>query len=247
MTQTVAGAPTGSRRPVAVVAAVALALSLGGLTAGAATAAAGAAAPGGEVRPQAAAAGAVLSSGFDLQVPPANTPAPALAPEAAAQASPVNLPRAFAVAGSLYTKVSALAPKPAANPAAKAGVSTSTRAQLAAARTPAASRSTTRVSASMQPRDIGRALATQKGWSGKQFACLEKLWTKESDWTAVADNPSSSAYGIPQALPGHRMASEGRNWRTDPVVQIRWGLKYIDQRYGSPCSAWAHSRATNWY
>nr|WP_210424473.1 hypothetical protein [Gephyromycinifex aptenodytis] len=62
-----------------------------------------------------------------------------------------------------------------------------------------------------------------------------------------ADNPTSSAYGIPQALPGPRMASHGKDWRTNPETQIRWGLDYIQKRYGNPCKAWSHSRATNWY
>ncbi len=96
-------------------------------------------------------------------------------------------------------------------------------------------------------RGIGRALAAQRGWSGAQFECLNKLWTKESGWTTTADNPTSSAYGIPQSLPGSKMASEGSDWRTNPATQIKWGLKYIAGRYGSPCNAWAHSRAVNWY
>ena len=73
------------------------------------------------------------------------------------------------------------------------------------------------------------------------------LWTKESNWTVNADNPTSSAYGIPQALPGSKMASAGADWATNPATQIRWGLGYIQDRYGSPCSAWAHSQANNWY
>lgn len=97
------------------------------------------------------------------------------------------------------------------------------------------------------PRAVGRALASERGWGGAQFACLDKLWTKESNWTTAADNPTSSAYGIPQALPGSKMSSHGPNWRTNAATQIRWGLDYIDDRYGSPCSAWAHSRANNWY
>lgn len=97
------------------------------------------------------------------------------------------------------------------------------------------------------PRAIGRALAAQRGWGGDQFACLDKLWTKESNWRVTADNPTSSAYGIPQSLPGSKMASAGSDWRTNPATQITWGLGYIAGRYGTPCSAWAHSRAHNWY
>ncbi|TAL11978.1 MAG: hypothetical protein EPN99_17185, partial [Frankiales bacterium] len=80
-----------------------------------------------------------------------------------------------------------------------------------------------------------------------QFGCLDRLWQKESGWRVRATNPSSGAYGIPQALPAGKMASAGSDWRTSARTQIRWGLGYIDDRYGSPCGAWAHSRAHNWY
>ncbi|KQO93802.1 coiled-coil domain-containing protein [Leifsonia sp. Leaf264] len=85
------------------------------------------------------------------------------------------------------------------------------------------------------------------GWGGDQFGCLQSLWNKESGWRANAYNASSGAYGIPQSLPGEKMASAGVDWRTNAATQINWGLSYISQRYGSPCSAWAHSVATDWY
>ncbi|MEQ6902488.1 lytic transglycosylase domain-containing protein [Nocardioides sp. YIM 152588] len=97
------------------------------------------------------------------------------------------------------------------------------------------------------PRDIARALLAEFGFSSSQFGCLDSLWTRESNWNPYADNPSSSAYGIPQALPGSKMASAGADWATNPVTQIKWGLGYIQDRYGSPCSAWGHSQATGWY
>ena len=97
------------------------------------------------------------------------------------------------------------------------------------------------------PRAAGRAMAAQRGWGPDQFACLDNLWTKESGWVATADNPTSDAYGIPQSLPGEKMAAAGADWATNPVTQISWGLTYIADVYGTPCSAWAHSRATNWY
>ncbi len=75
------------------------------------------------------------------------------------------------------------------------------------------------------------------GWSDEQFRCLDRLWTKESNWKVTADNPTSSAYGIPQALPGRKMASAGADGRTNPATQITWGLRYIADRYGTPCSA----------
>ncbi|WP_277209445.1 ubiquitin-like domain-containing protein [Isoptericola croceus] len=94
---------------------------------------------------------------------------------------------------------------------------------------------------------LGRALAAERGWGDDQFTCLDKLWTKESNWRWNAANPSSSAYGIPQALPGSKMASAGSDWRTNPATQITWGLGYISGRYGTPCSAWNHSMAKGWY
>ena len=97
------------------------------------------------------------------------------------------------------------------------------------------------------PRAIGQMLAAERGWTGSQWTCLDKLFTKESNWRVNADNPSSSAYGIPQALPGSKMASVGSDWRTNPATQITWGLNYIAGRYGTPCAAWSHSQSVNWY
>ncbi|MBO9627420.1 MAG: phospholipase [Microbacterium sp.] len=88
--------------------------------------------------------------------------------------------------------------------------------------------------------------ASQYGWGESQFSCLNSLWTKESSWNYQAHNPSG-ATGIPQALPGSKMASAGGDWQTNAATQIAWGLGYISSVYGSPCSAWSHSQATNWY
>ena len=85
------------------------------------------------------------------------------------------------------------------------------------------------------------------GWSSGQFGCLNELWASESGWNVYAANPSSGAYGIPQALPGSKMASAGPNWQTNPTTQIKWGLGYIKERYGSPCNAWAFWEAHTWY
>ena len=97
------------------------------------------------------------------------------------------------------------------------------------------------------PRDIARALLPDFGFGADQFGCLDSLWTRESNWSPTAHNPSSGAHGIPQALPGSKMASVGADWATNPVTQITWGLGYIQDRYGSPCGAWAHSQARGWY
>ncbi|MEP7192876.1 MAG: lytic transglycosylase domain-containing protein [Actinomycetota bacterium] len=88
---------------------------------------------------------------------------------------------------------------------------------------------------------------TSMGYGPEQFTCLEDLWDRESGWSYLADNPRSDAYGIPQALPGNRMASAGEDWRTNPKTQITWGLGYIRDRYLTPCNAWAHSEALDWY
>ena len=101
--------------------------------------------------------------------------------------------------------------------------------------------------AESDPRDIARALLDEFGFGQDQFGCLDSLYMRESGWSVTADNPSSSAYGIPQALPGSKMASAGADWATNPVTQIRWGLGYIQDRYGSPCGAWAHSESNGWY
>ena len=118
-------------------------------------------------------------------------------------------------------------------------------ADLAGSRT--AAMSEIRELSESDPRDIARALLGEFGFSSSQFGCLDLLWTRESNWRWNADNPSSSAYGIPQALPGSKMSSAGSDWATNPATQIRWGLGYIKARYGSPCGAWGHSQSHGWY
>jgi hypothetical protein len=85
------------------------------------------------------------------------------------------------------------------------------------------------------------------GWQRDQYSCLVKLWERESNWRYNASNRSSGAYGIPQALPGVKMATAGADWLTNPETQIRWGIGYIKGRYGSPCGALAHSDKIGWY
>jgi hypothetical protein len=97
------------------------------------------------------------------------------------------------------------------------------------------------------PRAVARAMLSDFGLGAGEFSCLDSLWEKESGWDPHAANPTSSAYGIPQALPGSKMASAGADWADNPATQIRWGLGYIQGRYGSPCAAWSHSQANNWY
>jgi uncharacterized protein YabE (DUF348 family) len=94
---------------------------------------------------------------------------------------------------------------------------------------------------------IAKAMVADRGWDSSQFSCLVSLWNRESGWRVQASNASSGAYGIPQALPGSKMASVGSDWRTNAKTQITWGLNYIAGRYGTPCGAWGHSQATGWY
>lgn len=84
-------------------------------------------------------------------------------------------------------------------------------------------------------------------WGATEFGCLNALWSRESGWRINARNHSSGAYGIPQALPGRKMAVHGSDWRSNPETQIKWGTAYIKGRYGSACTAWQHHRNYGWY
>jgi len=93
-----------------------------------------------------------------------------------------------------------------------------------------------------------RLMATRYGWtSSGQFQCLVTLWNRESHWNYQANNGSSGAHGIPQALPGSKMRSAGSDWRTNPVTQIVWGLGYVHGRYATPCGALWHLDGYGWY
>jgi hypothetical protein len=96
-------------------------------------------------------------------------------------------------------------------------------------------------------RATGCALMLADGFKIDQFPCLDKLWNRESGWNYKASNHGSGAYGIPQALPGSKMASAGADWKTNPATQIKWGLGYIKGRYSSPCGAWSHSESVGSY
>ena len=101
--------------------------------------------------------------------------------------------------------------------------------------------------------DAGSAKAYARGfigqfnWDQTEYSCLVALWERESNWRALAENSQSGAYGIPQALPGRKMASEGSDWQTNSETQIRWGAKYIANRYGTACKALVHSNQVGWY
>lgn len=96
-------------------------------------------------------------------------------------------------------------------------------------------------------KSYARAHLKDYGWGANQWAPLNQLWTRESGWRVHADNPTSSAYGIPQALPGSKMASAGKDWHDNAGTQIKWGLGYIKGRYGSPSTAWRHETSVGWY
>ena len=122
-----------------------------------------------------------------------------------------------------------------AQAAAAAKAAADAAAALAAQNTPAGAKAT------------AQSLASSKyGWGSDQYGCLVNLWTKESGWNYQAYNPSG-ATGIPQALPGSKMATAGSDWATNASTQVAWGLDYIKRAYGTPCSAWGHSQSVNWY
>ena len=139
--------------------------------------------------------------------------------------------------------------------AAKAAADAAAAAAAAAAETSSSSSSSSSVSVPSVDVNVDPAsaqgiartmMAANYGWGDDQFACLVSLWNRESGWRVNAAN-SSGAYGIPQALPGSKMASAGADWQTNPATQIAWGLGYIAGRYSNPCGAWGHSESNGWY
>jgi hypothetical protein len=159
----------------------------------------------------------------------------AAARAAAARAAAARAAAARAVAAKAAAK--AVAAKAAAAKAAQQSSSTASSS---------AGSSSSHSAPSGSPRQIAQQILASKGRSG-QFSCLDSLWARESGWNVYAKNPGSGAYGIPQALPGSKMASAGPDWQTSAATQIRWGLSYIDSTYGSPCAAWSHEQSTGWY
>jgi hypothetical protein len=97
------------------------------------------------------------------------------------------------------------------------------------------------------PQRIAQSRLSSYGWNGGQWSYLYQLWERESGWSSTATNPGSGAYGIAQALPATQMNSTGSDWKTDAATQIKWGMNYIKDRYGSPQAAWAHEEANGWY
>ncbi|AZM53002.1 hypothetical protein DMA15_10665 [Streptomyces sp. WAC 01529] len=142
-------------------------------------------------------------------------------------ASPKKALSGGLVAAAATGMVFAAAPAQAATP-------TTTKAAVAAAAPAAAPTS-------------AKAIAKAKISDPAQFAAFDKIVSHESGWDVNATNSSSGAYGLVQALPGSKMASAGADWKTNPETQIEWGLKYMNERYGSPVGAWNHWQANGWY
>lgn len=134
--------------------------------------------------------------------------------------------------------------------AAEAAAKAAAAAAAAKARAKAVPAAGSRPAAPANPTEaqaIARSLLAAHGWGDDQFGCLVQLWGHESGWRTNAGNPSSGAYGIPQALPGSKMAAFGADWATNPTTQIKWGLSYISGRYGTPCGAWDAFQSKGWY
>ena len=152
---------------------------------------------------------------------------------------------AAAKAAAAKAAAKAAAAKAAAQQAAQQQATQQQATQQQAAQQTTAQPATSAPSGS--PQQIAEQMLSQFGWSSSQFSCLQPLWALESGWNIYASNPSSGAYGIPQALPGSKMASAGPDWQSNAATQIRWGLSYIQGTYGSPCAAWSHEEADGWY
>ena len=170
----------------------------------------------------------------------------------AATAHQIRAIQASALQAQLRQQAQAKARKAAqARAAARAArAAAAAKAAAAAQAKQAAQASSSAASAAApqgDPQQIAESMLGSYGWSSSQFSCLQPLWNQESGWSVTASNPTSGAYGIPQALPGSKMASAGADWQTSAATQIRWGLGYIQSTYGSPCAAWSHEQAYGWY
>jgi len=169
---------------------------------------------------------------------------PGIAEETAAETGKVTAQVATLRVSLEAAQQKKAAEEAAAAAAAAAAAEAQRQAEAAAAAAAAQAAANTPDGAKALARQMA---ADQYGWGGDQFSCLEKLWNRESSWNYQAYNSGSGATGIPQSLPGSKMASAGGDWQTNAATQIRWGLGYIAGSYGSPCAAWGHSNATGWY
>jgi hypothetical protein len=156
---------------------------------------------------------------------------------------------ALAAAGVAAATVASASPaslSAAQAPAAPAGPAAAARL-APAARPAAATLDVVSLTQRQTAERTAQKLLSHYGWGKRQWTPLYDLWNRESGWNKYATNPYSGAYGIPQAVPGSKMASAGPDWRTNATTQIRWGLGYIKSRYGRPRVAWDHELAYGWY
>lgn len=165
-------------------------------------------------------------------------------PTRAGSASPTPSLTSMRGAGTVALSPDTLAARKQAAAAAAAAKKAKDRAAAAAR----SSRSSDRQALpGGSPKAIARALMANYGWGDDQFSCLVTMWNHESGWNPHAENPGSGAYGIPQSLPGSKMAKYGSDWQTNPATQISWGLNYIKTRYNTPCGAWSFWQRGSWY
>ena len=185
------------------------------------------------------------------------------AERAAAQAKPSPTPASRATPSTSNTPSTTTSTTSPPRPSASSSSSSSstpkaTSTTTTSTTTPSASASPTSTPpptsstlawAQAHPKTVAQQIMPTFGFDSSQWTCLESLWQRESGWNWAADNPYSSAYGIPQALPGTKMATAGADWLVSPATQITWGLGYIKSRYGTPCGAWSawQSRSPHWY
>ncbi len=181
----------------------------------------------------------------------------------APQADDINAAKAAQVTAKLNVATQIAAQGPAQQVAQRAAAARKARAAQAAqavakrAQQQAAQASQQQVQQSAQhttspaptgsPEQIAQALLSQCGWSSNQMSCLQSLWQREGGCEVTAHNAGSGAYGIPHALPGSKMASAGADRRTNAATQVKWGVEYIKEIYGFPCTAWAHEETDGWY
>lgn len=170
--------------------------------------------------------------------PAAPRPSSSAQPKHRAEQAP-SQPPAVATGGGTIDR-EAVERKRAAERAARARERAEQQAEEAAEQAAAAA-------SSGDPQAIARQLASARGWGDEQFSCLVTLWDHESSWDVHASNSGSGAYGIPQALPGEKMAAYGPDWQDNAETQIKWGLDYISDRYDTPCGAWSYWQVKNWY
>ena len=210
----------------------------------------GALVAGGAIAQQAGASSGIgtLASLVSAAEAPATTPAPASKPAVSAPAAAGPAAPEPTVQAPASPEPAVSAPTDAAVAFPDVSVSSSASATPESPAPVKAEAATVRVlddPAAAQAYAAGQLVSY--GWGADQMGCLTQLWQRESEWLTSAENASSGAYGIAQSLPASKMASTGSDWASNYETQIRWGLGYIQGRYGSPCAAWGHSNAVGWY